>query len=90
MLILTRRPQESIVIDDGNITIKVLGIVGNQVRFGINAPRDVVIDREEVFERKKREQDSLDGNQSPAGTEAVDPEGKPQSVYLRRRRHHPR
>ena len=53
MLILTRRPVETIYIGD-EVTITVLGVVGNQVRFGIEAPRNIVIDRAEIHERKKR------------------------------------
>ena len=53
MLILTRRPVESIYIGD-EVTVTVLGVVGNQVRFGIEAPRSIVIDRAEIHERKKR------------------------------------
>ena len=53
MLILTRRPVESICIGD-EVTVTVLGVVGNQVRFGIEAPRDITIDRAEIHERKKR------------------------------------
>ena len=47
MLVLTRRTQEAIVIGD-NVTDTVLSVNGNQVRLGINAPRDVQVDREEV------------------------------------------
>jgi carbon storage regulator len=50
MLILTRRLDESIMIDD-DIKIKVLGIRGNQIRIGIEAPDDVVIVREELLEK---------------------------------------
>ncbi len=53
MLILTRRPVETIYIGD-EVTVTVLGVVGNQVRFGIEAPRSIVIDRAEIHERKKR------------------------------------
>jgi carbon storage regulator len=53
MLILTRRPVETIYIGD-DVTVTVLGVVGNQVRFGIEAPRSIVIDRAEIHERKKR------------------------------------
>lgn len=53
MLILTRRPVETIYIGD-EVTVTVLGVVGNQVRFGIEAPRHIVIDRAEIHERKKR------------------------------------
>lgn len=55
MLILTRRPGETVMIGE-EVTITVLGVRGNQVRFGIKAPRDVVVDREEIWERKQREQ----------------------------------
>jgi carbon storage regulator len=54
MLVLSRRPQESLVIGT-NITVVVLGIRGNQVRLGFSAPRDVVIDRAEVHRRKEAE-----------------------------------
>ncbi len=53
MLILTRRPVETIYIGD-EVTVTVLGVVGNQVRFGIEAPRHIVIDRAEIHERKRR------------------------------------
>jgi carbon storage regulator len=55
VLILTRRVGETLVIGD-EITCTVLGIKGNQVRLGIQAPKDVRVDREEVRERIKREQ----------------------------------
>jgi len=54
MLILSRRPNESLVIGS-EVTLTVLGIKGNQVRLGIEAPRDVVVDRAEVRRRKVRE-----------------------------------
>jgi carbon storage regulator len=54
MLILSRRPQESLVIGR-NITVTVLGIRGNQVRLGFCAPPEVVIDRAEVHQRKLAE-----------------------------------
>lgn len=50
MLILTRRVNEAVMIGDG-ITITVLGVKGGQVRLGINAPRDVAVHREEIFQR---------------------------------------
>ena len=53
MLILTRRPIETICIGD-DVTVTVLGVVGNQVRFGIEATREIAIDRAEIHERKKR------------------------------------
>ncbi|MCP5327723.1 MAG: carbon storage regulator CsrA [Sinobacteraceae bacterium] len=54
MLILTRRVGETVMIG-GEVTVTVLGIKGNQVRLGINAPKDVAVHREEIFERIKAE-----------------------------------
>jgi carbon storage regulator len=69
MLILTRRPVETIYIGD-EVTVTVLGVVGNQVRFGIEAPRHIVIDRAEIHERKKRAAlvNGNPGNTGPQGT----------------------
>jgi carbon storage regulator len=55
MLILTRRVGETVMIGD-DVTITVLGVKGNQVRVGINAPKHVAVHREEIYERIKREQ----------------------------------
>ena len=52
MLILSRNITESIIIND-NITITVLGIKGHQVRIGIDAPNEVSVHREEVYNRIK-------------------------------------
>lgn len=52
MLILTRRINESIKIGD-DVTVSVLGVKGNYVRIGVQAPRDVTVDREEISLRKK-------------------------------------
>lgn len=54
MLILTRRVGEAVVIDE-KVTVTVLGVKGNQVRIGVNAPKDVQVHREEIFERIKKE-----------------------------------
>jgi carbon storage regulator len=54
MLILSRRPNESLQIGP-DITVTVLGFHGNQVRLGITAPRAIVVDRVEVYQRKLRE-----------------------------------
>ena len=55
MLILTRRVGETVVIGD-DVTVTVLGVKGNQVRLGVNAPKEIAVHREEIFERIKREQ----------------------------------
>ena len=54
MLILTRRVGETLVIGD-NVTITVLGIKGHQVRCGINAPKEVSVHREEIYQRIQQE-----------------------------------
>jgi carbon storage regulator len=55
MLILTRRVGEAVMIGN-DVTVTILGVKGNQVRVGVNAPRDVAVHREEIFERIKREE----------------------------------
>ena len=59
MLILTRRVQETVVIGHGEraIRVTVLGVKGHHVRVGIDAPKDIEIHREEVYERIKRQED---------------------------------
>jgi len=58
MLILMRRKDETLVIQDGDdvVEINILGVFGNQVRLGIDAPQHVQVDRKEVYLRKKGEQ----------------------------------
>jgi carbon storage regulator len=55
MLILTRRVGETVMIGD-DIAVTVLGVKGNQVRVGVNAPKEVSVHREEIYERIKREE----------------------------------
>ncbi|MBK1640927.1 carbon storage regulator CsrA [Chromatium okenii] len=69
MLILTRRVGETLMIGD-EVTVTVLGVKGNQVRIGVNAPREVSVHREEIYERIKREQ--ADGGQSASVEEDAD------------------
>lgn len=69
MLILTRRVGESVVIGE-DVTVTVLGVKGNQVRIGINAPKHVAVHREEIFERIKNGS-SRDGHASDAEVPAA-------------------
>ena len=59
MLILTRRVGETLTIGD-NIEVTVLEVRGGQVRVGVNAPRDVVVNRKEILTRLKPEADTTD------------------------------
>ena len=56
MLILTRRVGETLMIGD-NVIVTVLGTKGSQVRLGVNAPRDINVHREEIYERIQKEKE---------------------------------
>ena len=59
MLILTRRVGETVMIGD-DVTVTVLGVKGNQVRLGVNAPRDVAVHRQEIYDRIRDEEPEVE------------------------------
>jgi carbon storage regulator len=59
MLILTRKSGESLIIG-GDISVKILGVKGNQVRIGIDAPKDIAVHREEIFDKIQDDKEAND------------------------------
>src|SRR6201990_1148503 len=64
MLILTRRVGETVMIGN-EVTVTVLGVKGNQVRVGVNAPKDIAVHREEIFRRIHRQESAVGPSSTP-------------------------
>ncbi|MBB72489.1 MAG: carbon storage regulator [Legionellales bacterium] len=70
MLILTRRVGETLIIGD-NVTVTVLGVKGNQVRIGVNAPKEISVHREEIYLRIQQEKEQQRSGVAPTPTAEV-------------------
>jgi len=58
VLVLTRRVGEKLIIGE-NVTVTILGVKGNQIRIGIDAPRDITVNREEIYQHILKEREGL-------------------------------
>jgi carbon storage regulator len=58
VLVLTRRVGEKLIIGE-NVTVTIMGVKGNQIRIGIDAPRDITVNREEIYQRILKEREGL-------------------------------
>lgn len=76
MLILTRRVGETLMVGD-EVSMTVLGVKGNQVRIGVNAPKEIAVHREEIYLRIKKEQEeAAAGNAAESGEQDEDTAAK--------------